>query len=92
MPQTIEAMNHAKAAKVQILVAITKWMRQARISTRSKDSSRKRVGARRLGRRHHLLSRFCDQGHGVEQLLESILLVAEVTELKASSRVAARGR
>ena len=43
MPQTIEAINHAKAAKVQIMVAINKIDLPRRISTRSRPSFRRRA-------------------------------------------------
>ena len=84
MPQTIEALDHAKAAKVPIVVAINKMDRP--------DADPDRV-KRQLGEQNLVLEEWggdiitapisATQGDGIEDLLENILVVAEVGELKA---------
>jgi translation initiation factor IF-2 len=92
MPQTIEAMNHAKAAKVQIIVAITKIDAPgANIDKVKGQLQEKGLVPEDWGGDIICSPVSAIKNQGVDQLLESILLVAEVTELKASSRVDARG-
>ena len=84
MPQTKEALNHAQAAGVPIVVAINKIDRPDADLDRTK---------RQLGEQGVILEEWggdtivapisATQGDGVETLLENILVVAEVAELKA---------
>ena len=92
MPQTIEAINHAKAAKVPIVVAINKVDRP--------DADLDRV-KRQLAEHNLLVEDWggdvvsvavsAKVGTGIDDLLENLLLVAEVEDLKANPDRAARG-
>ena len=65
MPQTVEAINHAKAADVTIIVAVNKIDKARRGYQQGKTGSHQlRPGARRVGRRHHSLPRVCKDGRG----------------------------
>ncbi len=92
MPQTIEAMNHAKAAKVHIMVAITKMDAPgANLDKVKGQLQEKGLVPEDWGGETICCPVAAIKGQGVEQLLESILLVAEIAELKVSPRVDARG-
>ena len=92
MPQTVEAINHAKAADVSIIVAINKMDKEGANPDRVKQALTE----------HELL---CEEwggdiicvpvsaltGMGIDELLESILLVAEVKELKANPNRLGKG-
>ena len=92
MPQTIEAMNHAKAAKVQIIVAITKIDAPgANVDKVKGQLQEKGLAPEDWGGQTICCPVAALKNQGVEQLLESILLVAEVAELKVSPNVDARG-
>ena len=92
MPQTVEAINHAKAAGVSIIVAINKMDKEGANPDRIKQELTE----------HDLL---CEEwggdiicvpvsalrGMGIDELLESILLVAEVKELKANPNRLGKG-
>ncbi len=92
MPQTIEAINHAKAAKVPIIVAINKIDKP--------DADPQRVRTELLQYEVFVESMGGDvldvevsaaKGTNLEKLIETILLQAEVLELKASPNRAAEG-
>jgi translation initiation factor IF-2 len=92
MPQTIEAINHAKAAKVQIMVAITKIdVPGANIDKVKGQLQEKGLAPEDWGGETIVCPVSAVKGIGVDDLLESILLVAEVAELKASGEQSARG-
>ncbi|MEO7318145.1 MAG: translation initiation factor IF-2 [Chthoniobacteraceae bacterium] len=92
MPQTIEAMNHAKAAKVHILVAITKMDAPgANVDKVKGQLQEKGLVPEDWGGDTICCPVSAIKGQGVDQLLESLLLVAEIAELKVNSRVDARG-
>ncbi len=92
MPQTIEAMNHAKAAKVQILVAITKIdVPGANIDKVKGQLQEKGLTPEDWGGETIVCPVSAVKKQGVDQLLESILLISEIAELRASSRATARG-
>ncbi len=92
MPQTVEAINHAKAAGVSIIVAINKMDKEGANPDRIKQELTE----------HELL---CEEwggdvicvpvsavtGMGIDELLENILLVAEVKELKANPNRLGKG-
>jgi len=61
MPQTIEAIDHAKAAKVPLIIAVNKTGRAAR--PRQETACRPRPAPRRLGRRHDLRRCFGEKAH-----------------------------
>lgn len=91
MPQTIEALNHARAAKVQIIVAITKTdLPAANIDKVKGQLQEKGLAPEDWGGDTIVIPVAAPKGQGIEQLLESILLVAEVSELKATEQGPAR--
>ncbi|MEK0449473.1 MAG: translation initiation factor [Verrucomicrobiota bacterium] len=91
MPQTIEALNHAKAAKVKIIVAITKIdMNSANVEKVKGQLQEKGVVAEDWGGDTIVCPVSAIKGTGMDKLLESIVLEAEMLELKASHRVPAR--
>ncbi|MCX8510808.1 MAG: translation initiation factor IF-2 [Verrucomicrobiota bacterium] len=91
MPQTLEAISHAKAAKVQIIVAITKIdTTGANIDRVKGQLQEKGLSPEDWGGDVICVPVAAIKGQGVETLLESILLVAEVAELKATDGGVAR--
>ena len=91
MPQTLEALSHAKAAKVQIIVAITKMDSNGANLDRVKGQlQEKGLSPEDWGGDTICVPVAALKGQGVTELLESILLVAEVTELKATQGGIAR--
>ena len=92
MPQTIEAINHAKAAGVQIIVAINKMDKP----NANPDRIRQQLTEYDLvdenwGGDTIMVPVSAHTGEGVDQLLEMILLVAEVQDYKANPNRKARG-
>ena len=92
MPQTVEAINHAKAAGVQTIVAINKMDKP----TADPDRIRQELTKYDLideewGGDTIIVPVSAHTGQGVEQLLEMILLVAEVQDYKANPNRKARG-
>jgi translation initiation factor IF-2 len=85
MPQTIEALNHAKAAEVPIVVAVNKIDRENADPNRVHAAAlRARPRPRGVGRRHHRQRGLGPAGHGIDELLENLLLVAELEDLRAN--------
>jgi translation initiation factor IF-2 len=85
MPQTIEAIQHARAAEVPIVVAITKTDKpEADIDRVKKDLVQHNVVPDDWGGDTMFVGVSARSGAGVDQLLESILLQAEVLELRAA--------
>ena len=93
MPQTVEAINHAKAAGVEIIVAINKIDKpSANIERVKQELVRVRADPGRLGRKHYFRPGVRkDSARVSRNLLEMILLTAEVCELKANPKRKARG-
>ncbi len=92
MPQTIEAINHAKAAQVPIIVAINK----CDLPTANPDRVKKQLQEHGLspeswGGETITVDVSATTKKGIDTLLEMILLQAEIMELKASPKVPARG-
>lgn len=92
MPQTVEAINHARAAKVPIIVAINK------IDKPGADAKRVRnelvaydIIPEDYGGNNIFVEISAKKGIGIDDLLENILLVAEMQELKANPRRYALG-
>ena len=91
MPQTLEALSHAKAAKVKIIVAITKIdLPGANIDRVKGQLQEKGLQPEDWGGETIVCPVSAVKNQGIEHLLEMILLEAEVLELKANSRVPAR--
>ncbi|WP_026476048.1 translation initiation factor IF-2 [Alkaliphilus transvaalensis] len=85
MPQTIEAINHAKAANVPIIVAINKIDKPGANSDRVKQElSEHGVIIEEWGGEVISVEVSALQGTNIDDLLEMVLLVAEVEELKAN--------
>jgi translation initiation factor IF-2 len=91
MPQTLEAINHAKAAKVSIIVAINKIdLVSANVDRVKKQLQEQGLAPEDWGGETIVCPVSATKGTGVPQLLEMIQLQAEVLELKASDQVPAR--
>lgn len=85
MPQTIEAIDHAKAAKVPIIVAINKMDKPGADPDRIKtELMNYDIIAEEYGGSNICLEISAKKNIGIKDLLESILLVAEMQELKAN--------
>jgi translation initiation factor IF-2 len=92
MPQTIEAIQHAKAANVPIVVAVNKIDKHDADPERVRtELSKQEVIPEEWGGQNMFVNVSARTGQGVDQLLESILLQAEVLELKAPSKGLATG-
>lgn len=92
MPQTIEAINHAKAAKVPIIVAINKIDREGA----NPDHVKQQLAEHELipedwGGDTIMVPVSAHTKEGIPELLEMILLVAEMGELKANPNLPAHG-
>lgn len=92
MPQTIEAINHAKAAGVEIIVAINKIDKpSANIERVKQELSEYELIPEDWGGSTIFVPVSAHTGEGIDNLLEMILLTAEVAELKANPDRRARG-
>ena len=92
MPQTIEAINHAKAAGVEIIVAVNKIDKPAANVERVKqEMTEYELIPEDWGGSTIFVPVSAKTGEGIEDLLEMILLSAEVLELKANKNRRARG-
>lgn len=92
MPQTIEAINHAKAAEVPIIVAINKIDKpQANPDLVKQQLAEHGLVPEEWGGDTICVPVSAKTGEGLDQLLEMILLVAEMEELKANPNRPARG-
>ena len=92
MPQTIEAINHAKAAGVEIIVAINKIDKpSANVERVKQELSEYELIPEDWGGSTIFVPVSAHTGEGIDTLLEMILLTAEVSELKANPNRRARG-
>ena len=92
MPQTVEAINHAKAAQVPIVVAINKMDLPGADPERVKRQlSENELLVEDWGGDVVSVDVSAQTGAGIDALLENILLVAEISELKANPDKAATG-
>ena len=92
MPQTIEAINHAKAAKVQIIVAINKMDKPDANPDRIKQQlTEHSLVPEEWGGDIICVPVSAKTHEGIDKLLESILLVSEMLELKANPNRKAKG-
>jgi translation initiation factor IF-2 len=84
MPQTIEAIQHARAANVPIVVAVNKIDKgDADVDRVRTELSKQEVISEEWGGQNIFVNVSARTGQGVDQLLEAILLQAEVLELRA---------
>ncbi|MCY7295927.1 translation initiation factor IF-2 [Alteromonas sp. a30] len=92
MPQTKEAVQHAKAAGVPLIVAVNKMDKEAADPDRVKtELSQLEVISEEWGGDHQFVNVSAKTGMGVDALLEAILLQAELLDLQAVSKGPARG-
>ena len=92
MPQTIEAINHAKAANVPIIVAINKIDKSnTNIEKVKKDLSKYGLVSEEWGGDTLMVEISALQNKGIKKLLEAISLQAEMLELKANPNTPAKG-
>ncbi|MFR3728418.1 translation initiation factor IF-2 [Lacrimispora sp.] len=92
MPQTVEAINHAKAAEVEIIVAINKIDKpSANIDRVKQELSEYELISEDWGGSTVFVPVSAHTKEGIKELLEMILLTSEVKELKANPNRRARG-
>ncbi len=92
MPQTVEAINHAKAANVSIIVAVNKIDKPgANIERVKQELTEHGLVAEDWGGDTVFVPVSAKTGEGIENLLEMVLLTADVLELKANPDRRARG-
>ena len=92
MPQTIESINHAKAAKCPIIVAINKIDKpDADPEAVKQELTRYELVPEEWGGDTIMVPVSAKTGEGVDDLLENVLLLADVLELKANPNRKARG-
>ncbi len=92
MPQTVEAINHAKAAGVEIVVAVNKIDKpSANIERVKQELTEYELIPEDWGGSTVFVPVSAKTGEGLEDLMEMIILTAEVLELKANANRRARG-
>lgn len=91
-PQTVEAINHARAAKVPIVVALNKIDKtNANPDLVKQQLSDNNVLIEEWGGKYQCAEVSAKSGQGMDKILDSILLEAEILELKANPNRTARG-
>ena len=92
MPQTIEAINHAKAAKAPMIVAINKMDKPEADATRVKNELLSHeIISEDMGGDTQMIEVSAQTGEGLDNLLEAVALQAELMELKANAERDAEG-
>jgi len=92
MPQTIEAINHAKAADVPIVIACNKIDKQGINIDRVKQQLTEHdIVCEEWGGDSPFVPVSAKTGQGLDALLESVLLIADIKELKANPKAMAKG-
>lgn len=92
MPQTVEAISHAKAAGIEIIVAVNKIDKpNANIDRVKQELAEYELIPEDWGGSTVFAPVSAKSGEGIEQLLEMILLTADILELKANPKRRARG-
>lgn len=92
MPQTVEAINHAKAAEVPIIVAVNKIDKPTANPDRvMQELTEHGLVPEAWGGETIFVPLSAKTGEGIDELIEMILLVSEVAELKANPNRAAKG-
>ena len=92
MPQTVEAINHAKAAKIPIIVAINKMDKHGANPDRIKQQlTEYELVPEEWGGETVVCPISAKNGQGIDQLLEMVILTAEMQELRANPNRPARG-
>jgi len=92
MPQTVEAINHAKAAGVEVIVAVNKIDKPAANIDKVKNELMEyELVPTDWGGSTEFVPVSAKMGQGIEDLLETVILTAEILELKADKKRKARG-
>ena len=92
MPQTIEAIDHAKAANVPIIVAINKIdLPGANVDKVKKELSEKGILTEDWGGKYQCAEISAKKGTGIDDLIDKILIESEVLDLKANYECDCRG-
>ncbi len=92
MPQTIEAINHAKAAEVQIVVAINKIDKPgANLDRVKKELSEHGIIPEEWGGTNVMVPVSAKTGENIDELLEMVLLTADLMDLKTNPKKQAKG-
>ena len=92
MPQTVEAINHAKAAQIPIIVAINKMDKHGANPDRIKQQlTEYDLVPEEWGGETVICPISAKSGQGIDELLEMVILTAEVQELKANPNRPAKG-
>ena len=92
MPQTVEAINHAKAAQIPIIVAINKMDKPGANPDRIKQQlTEYDLVPEEWGGETIICPISAKKGQGIDELLEMVILTAEVQELKANPNRSAKG-
>ena len=92
MPQTVEAINHAKAANTEIIVAINKMDKPGANPDKVKQElSNYELIPEEWGGSTIMVPVSAKMGQGIDELLEMVLLTADVMELKADPKKQAKG-
>jgi len=92
MPQTVEAINHAKAAGIEIIVAVNKIDKpSANIDRVKQELSEYELISEDWGGSTVFAPVSAKTGEGIEELLDMILLTSDILELKANAKRKARG-
>jgi translation initiation factor IF-2 len=92
MPQTVEAINHAQAANVPIIIAINKIDKPGSNPDKIKQQlSDRNILVEEWGGKYQCVEISAKSGKNIDELLEKILLEAEILELKANPDRKARG-
>ncbi|MCR5098600.1 MAG: translation initiation factor IF-2 [Lachnospiraceae bacterium] len=92
MPQTVEAINHAKAAGIEIIVAINKIDKPgANVDRVKQELSEYELIPADWGGTTEFVPVSAKTGQGIDDLLETILLTSEILELKSNPKRNARG-
>ena len=92
MPQTVEAINHAKAAGIEIIVAVNKIDKpNANVDRVKQELTEYELIPVDWGGTTEFVPVSAKSGEGIDDLLETILLTADILELKANPNRKARG-
>ena len=92
MPQTVEAINHAKAAEIDIVVAVNKIDKpSANVERVKQELTEYELVAEDWGGSTIFVPVSAKTGEGIDELMEMLLLTAEMGELKANPNRRARG-
>ncbi len=92
MPQTVEAISHAKAAGVEIIVAVNKIDKVgANVDKIKQDLMRYEIFPEDYGGKTVVCPISCKTGEGIDNLLDSLILIAEMKDLLANPEKEARG-